>query len=62
MHVKTSRIFEARSDEPWVMEGAAVRVSIVCFCLGSRARYDLDGTSVTLYAKILPIGATDSLA
>ena len=25
------RIFEAWSDEPWVVEGAAVRVSLVCF-------------------------------
>jgi type II restriction/modification system DNA methylase subunit YeeA len=25
------RIFEAWSDEPWVVEGAAVRVSILCF-------------------------------
>jgi len=25
------RIFEAWSDEPWVLDGAAVRVSIVCF-------------------------------
>ncbi len=27
----TSRIFEAWADEPWVNEGAAVRVSLVCF-------------------------------
>jgi type II restriction/modification system DNA methylase subunit YeeA len=25
------RIFEAWSDEPWILDGAAVRVSIVCF-------------------------------
>jgi type II restriction/modification system DNA methylase subunit YeeA len=25
------RIFEARSDEPWTVEGASVRVSLVCF-------------------------------
>ena len=29
--VKTTRIFEAWSDEAWVNEGAAVRVSLVCF-------------------------------
>ncbi|MBP9153551.1 MAG: class I SAM-dependent DNA methyltransferase [Xanthomonadales bacterium] len=29
--VDTSRIFEAWSDEDWVNEGAAVRVSLVCF-------------------------------
>ena len=28
---ETSRIFNAWSDEPWVNEGAAVRVSLVCF-------------------------------
>lgn len=26
-----SRIFEAWSDEPWVIDGAAVRVSLICF-------------------------------
>ena len=45
----TRRIFEAWSDEPWVIDGAAVRVSLVCF---SRADDDfmsgvyLDGQSV----------------
>ena len=28
---ESRRIFEAWSDEPWVIEGAAVRVSLVCF-------------------------------
>ena len=28
---QSRRIFEAWSDEPWVVEGAAVRVSLVCF-------------------------------
>ena len=36
----TRRIFEAWSDEPWVIDGAAVRVSLVCF---SR----IDGDSVS---------------
>ena len=26
-----SRIFGAWSDEPWVVDGAAVRVSLICF-------------------------------
>ena len=45
----TRRIFEAWSDEPWVVDGAAVRVSLVCF---SRADDEfvtetrLDGQSV----------------
>ena len=29
-----SRIFEAWSDEPWIIDGAAVRVSLVCFGQG----------------------------
>jgi hypothetical protein len=33
--VETTRIFEAWSDEPWVNEGAAVRVSLVVFGFAS---------------------------
>jgi type II restriction/modification system DNA methylase subunit YeeA len=29
--VAETRIFEAWSDEPWVIDGAAVRVSLICF-------------------------------
>ena len=29
-------IFDAWSDEPWVIDGAAVRVSLVCFSAGTR--------------------------
>jgi hypothetical protein len=29
--IGTTQIFEAWSDEPWVNEGAAVRVSLICF-------------------------------
>ncbi|WP_455174040.1 class I SAM-dependent DNA methyltransferase [Azospirillum largimobile] len=36
---QTGRIFEAWSDEPWDLDGAAVRVSLVCF--GPK---DTDGT------------------
>ena len=35
--VDSSRIFDAWSDEPWVNEGAAVRVSLVCFGAGNGA-------------------------
>jgi type II restriction/modification system DNA methylase subunit YeeA len=45
---KTSTIFEAWSDEPWVVEGAAVRVSLVCFA-GATAPSEipcLDGKTV----------------
>ena len=33
---ESSRIFDAWSDEAWVNEGAAVRVSLVCFGVGER--------------------------
>ncbi|MFD2376356.1 class I SAM-dependent DNA methyltransferase [Ottowia pentelensis] len=36
--VESSRIFDAWSDEPWVNEGAAVRVSLVCFGASNGAR------------------------
>ena len=52
----TRRIFEAWSDEPWVVDGAAVRVSLVCF---ARARDEsvagacLDGQPVDeIYADL----------
>jgi type II restriction/modification system DNA methylase subunit YeeA len=32
--LQETRIFEAWSDEPWVVDGAAVRVSLVCFGQG----------------------------
>ena len=43
------RIFEAWSDEPWVIDGAAVRVSLVCFSRaggGAVAGSRLDGAAV----------------
>lgn len=44
--VKTTRIFEAWSDEPWVNDGAAVRVSLVAFGQG-RDVARVDGTEVS---------------
>jgi hypothetical protein len=41
----TTRIFEAWSDEPWVNDGAAVRVSLVGFGQGTAGR-ELDGQPV----------------
>ena len=43
------RIFEAWSDEPWVIDGAAVRVSLICFSRGGDefvSGVRLDGESV----------------
>lgn len=47
-HITASgKIFEAWSDEPWINEGAAVRVSLVCFTkAGEVAMPRLDGQVV----------------
>ncbi len=53
--VESGRIFEACSDEPWVNEGAAVRVSLVCFEGGAALAGDpcLDGAPVeSIYADL----------
>jgi type II restriction/modification system DNA methylase subunit YeeA len=44
--VEHGRIFEAWSDEGWTVEGAAVRVSIVCFGPGTGDRAILNGSMV----------------
>jgi type II restriction/modification system DNA methylase subunit YeeA len=52
--VETSRIFEAWSDESWVNEGAAVRVSIVCFGSNSKQAH-LDGAVVSeIHSDLTP--------
>ncbi|MDR0735386.1 MAG: N-6 DNA methylase [Zoogloeaceae bacterium] len=52
---RDARIFEAWSDEPWVNEGAAVRVSLVAF--GESARETrLDGHAVTTIHADLTAG------
>ena len=48
---ETGRIFEAWSDEPWVIDGAAVRVSIVCFDASEAGPLRLDGK---LASRIYP--------
>ena len=39
-------IFEAWSDEPWIVDGAAVRVSLVCFAAEHQGTRHLDGQPV----------------
>jgi type II restriction/modification system DNA methylase subunit YeeA len=47
-----SRIFEAWSDEPWINEGAAVRVSLVCYGKSDQSAH-LDGKPVAeIYADL----------
>ncbi|MBK5275630.1 MAG: class I SAM-dependent DNA methyltransferase [Desulfuromonadales bacterium] len=49
---ESGRIYSAWSDEPWINEGAAVRVSLVCFDAGSgEVAVMLDGQPV---AEIYP--------
>jgi type II restriction/modification system DNA methylase subunit YeeA len=43
----TARLFDVWSDEPWVLDGAAVRVSLVCFDVGDDVNgLHLDGRHV----------------
>ncbi|MDC7787575.1 class I SAM-dependent DNA methyltransferase [Rhodoplanes sp. TEM] len=53
-----SRIFEAWSDEPWVIDGAAVRVSLVCFGVGEDG-VQLNGNAVDSMNPDLSTGLTD---
>ncbi len=43
---KTGDIFMAWSDREWTLEGADVRVSMICFDDGSETEKELDGVSV----------------
>jgi len=52
-------IFEAWSDEPWVVEGAAVRVSLVCFARDAKPPYRLDGREVARINADLTSAAAD---
>ncbi|PWS36885.1 class I SAM-dependent DNA methyltransferase [Falsiroseomonas bella] len=53
-------IFDAWSDEPWTLDGAAVRVSIVCFGDGNSAGSpSLDGYTVTTIFADLSAGDFD---
>ena len=54
---ETGDIFAAYSDRPWILEGAAVHVSIVCFDDGSQAERTLDGNSVPAINANLMQGA-----
>jgi type II restriction/modification system DNA methylase subunit YeeA len=56
--ITESRLFEVWSDEPWVVDGAAVRVSLICFGQGDDPLC-LDGGSVAQINSDLTAGATD---
>ncbi|MDP2416163.1 MAG: hypothetical protein Q8M33_01575, partial [Hydrogenophaga sp.] len=54
---ESTRIFDAWSDEPWINDGAAVRVSLVCFGIFDQAAV-LDGQSVRAINADLSVGGT----
>jgi type II restriction/modification system DNA methylase subunit YeeA len=56
--VQENRIFEAWSDEAWVIEGAAVRVSLICFSNDHDAAW-LDGRPVSGINSDLTAGSLD---
>lgn len=58
--VKHSVIFNAWSDEPWVVDGANVRVSLICFASKDAAlSANLDGRSVSRINADLTAGVVD---
>ena len=57
-----SIIYEARSDEPWTLDGAFVRVSLVCFACNSEGPASLDGAKVAIIHPDLTAGSTNLTA
>jgi len=49
-------VFMALSDEPWILDGAAVHVSFVCFDDGTETQRTLDGRSVASINANLTVG------
>jgi type II restriction/modification system DNA methylase subunit YeeA len=58
--VEHGRIFEAWSDEEWTVDGAAVRVSLVCFAKEFEGTSRLDGLQVVSIGAGLTSTATQS--
>ena len=54
---ETGDIFMAWSDHPWILEGAAVHISIVGFDDGSEREHELDGQRVPKINANLTVGA-----
>ena len=53
-------IFDAWEDEPWVVDGAAVRVSLICFtCKNVGLPTHLDGSRVSRISADLTAGTAD---
>jgi type II restriction/modification system DNA methylase subunit YeeA len=56
---ESSAIFEAWSDEPWTLDGASVRVSLVCFAPPNGNNARLNGLTVPEVFADLTGGSTD---
>jgi len=60
--VQKGRIFTAWSDDPWVVDGAAVRISLVCFGGPGEGCVSLDGQEVeVIYADLTAPGKSGEL-
>ena len=53
---ETGGIFDAVSDKDWILDGAAVHISIICFDDGSDVNRSLDGTPVSSINSDLTVG------
>ncbi|MEQ9504801.1 MAG: class I SAM-dependent DNA methyltransferase [Hyphomonas sp.] len=58
--VERGRVFESWSDEEWVVEGAAVRVSLICFDGARLKSARADGEQVEVISSTLSGRATDT--
>jgi len=59
---ETGQIFMAWSDEPWVVEGAAVRISLVGLDRGDEQERNLDGRAVSVIHADLTGGSASGSA
>ena len=59
---ETGDIFMAWSDQPWVLEGAAVHISIIGFDDGSEAERELDGQPAPAINASLKVGIDLTMA
>ncbi|MBP6531222.1 MAG: class I SAM-dependent DNA methyltransferase, partial [Burkholderiales bacterium] len=55
-----TQIFDAWSDEPWINDGAAVRVSLICY--GESDSAQLDGASVPRITADLGVGGDNDVS
>ncbi len=60
--LQTGGIFAAYSDENWILDGATVHISIICFDDGSEQERVLDGTVVSQINSDLKAGVDLTLA